>query len=127
MTDSPRFTLARISIAANNIIQMAAFYNAVFDANLTPYEAYGTTLFRGELQGMSLVLAPNEMLGIQAEKNRIQFDFEVDNLREMVVEVLEAGGAFYGETGIVEEDGRSVASVVDPDGNTLVLIERVSA
>jgi hypothetical protein len=42
----------------------------------------------------------------------------------MVIDVLEAGGAFYGETGIVEEEGRSVASVVDPDGNTLVLIEQ---
>ena len=126
MTDSPRFTLSRITIAANNIVQMAAFYNAVFDANLTPFEAYGTTFFRGELQGYSLVLAPNEMIRIEADKNRIQFDFLVDNLREMVEDVLEAGGAFFRESGIVEDDGRSVASVVDPDGNTLVLIERPS-
>ncbi|MFC1959685.1 VOC family protein [Chloroflexota bacterium] len=117
-------TIAQITLAATDVPRMVAFYNAVFDANLEPFEAYDNMLYRGNLAGFTFIICPNEMLGIQADKNRQQFDFFVTDVDTAVAGALDTGGGFYGEEGVSRWDGVKMASLRDPDGNSLVLREK---
>ncbi len=76
--------LKKITIAPVKIKRMVQFYNGVFKSKLEPFEALGTFLYRGRIADKELLLCPNEILGIVAEKNRQQFSFEVDDIEEIV-------------------------------------------
>lgn len=126
MPDSPPASpeIALLTLAATHIARMVAFYNAVLDARLEPFEAYGTTLFEGHLGGISFIICPNEVLGVRAENNRMKFEFFVTDIDSAVRAARRTGGDFYGQNHITTRHGIQVASLTDPDGNTLVLRER---
>jgi predicted enzyme related to lactoylglutathione lyase len=113
--------LAAMTLAATDVAGMVAFYNAVFGCELVAKPAFGTTLYEGQLAGIKLVVCPNEVAGVNAEQNRHQLRFEVAGLAGMVARVLAAGGALKGEAG--ETADQRWAAVVDPDGNTIELVE----
>lgn len=117
----PKIALTDMTLVATDVPAMVAFYNAVFEAGLTPRAAFGATLYRGTLGGVGLQLCPNEVAGVVAEQNRHQLRFRVRNLDTMLARVRAAGGVLRGE--ISQEAGQRLAAVVDPDGNTLELIE----
>ena len=100
---------------------MVHFYNAVFDSDLRPFEALGTTLHRGQIAGLRLIFCPNDLLEIRAEKNRQQLSFAVDDLDEMVRLALNHGGT---QTQAISDgpNGRA-CGIADPDGNTIELTE----
>ena len=108
--------LAGVTIATTNIEPMNRFYNAVFDAHLEPFAAYGTTLYRGHLAGLELVLCPNDLLQIAAEKNRQQLRFVVDDIEQVVATAVAHGG------GLIGEMTQIAAGIVDPDGNSIELV-----
>jgi catechol 2,3-dioxygenase-like lactoylglutathione lyase family enzyme len=114
-------TLTDLTLAANDMPGMVAFYNAVLAAELQPVEAYGTTLYRGRLGGLGLLLCPNEIAGVQAEQNRHQLRFRVARFEQALARAKAAGGTLRGE--VLGEPGKRLAAVVDPDGNTLELSE----
>lgn len=113
--------LRGITIAAVNVAPMVQFYNALFDADLQPFEGFGTVLFGGQLAGFLFLLCPNEILGIEADKNRIQLSFTVSNL-DAAIEMTEANGGAQIQP-ISEQPGRRLCGIVDPDGNTIELEE----
>jgi predicted enzyme related to lactoylglutathione lyase len=108
--------LAGVTIAATHIAQMCRFYDAVFAANLQPFDAYGTTLYRGNVADVALVLCPNDLLQIEAQKNRQQLRFAVDNIEVVVATAVTHGGKPIGE--ITPNAG----GIVDPDGNSIELV-----
>lgn len=108
--------LTGVTIAAANMALMCRFYDGVFVANLKPFDAYGTTLYRGNLAGVELVLCPNDLLQIEAPKNRQQLQFAVDDVAAVVATAVAHGGTLIGE--ITAEAG----GVVDPDGNSIELV-----
>ncbi|MFT5195903.1 MAG: putative enzyme related to lactoylglutathione lyase [Cellvibrionaceae bacterium] len=89
--------LKKITIAPVKTAEMVQFYNAVFDAQLEPFSAFGTTLFSGTLAGIELLFCPNEILDIKAEKNRQQLSFIVDDLGLMLQKVQANGGSLMGD------------------------------
>lgn len=115
--------LKGLTIAAHEVDQMVRFYNEVFASNLQSYQAFGTTLYRGELAGFELTLCPNELLEIKAEKNRQQLSFWVEDLDAVLARITACGGTQMQEI-VVTEAGR-VCGVTDPDGNSIELMQRI--
>ena len=109
-----RVELVELSLAATDVQAMVRFYDTLFDAGLQPSEAFGTTFHRGALHGVAFVLAPNDLAGVEARQNRHQFVYAVTDLSAFLARVTEAGGTVRDSTG-------TVATVLDPDGNTLVV------
>ena len=117
--------LVGLTIAANNMEKMIRFYNAVFSARLKPTVHIGADdFYGGTLCGMELTLCPNTIAGVNAEQNRQQFRFEVADIDA----VMAAGLANHGsEINPVDEyKGAKVASLADPDGNTIEFVEHIS-
>ena len=114
-----------LTIAAIRMEQMVEFYNAVFDARLQPTVHIGDQQFYGgKISDLELVLCPNTIAGVIAEQNRQQFRFAVCDLSK----VIERGLAHYGSeiNPIDEYKGAKVASLADPDGNTIEFVELLS-
>lgn len=121
MQPSSVLALRGITIAALNMPAMVDFYDTLFDADLEPFEAFGTVLYRGLLAGFPFLLCPNDILGIEADKNRIQLSFTVSDLEGMLELVHVHGGAQIQP--ISEQPGRRLCGIIDPDGNTIELEE----
>ncbi|HYF62631.1 MAG TPA: VOC family protein [Herpetosiphonaceae bacterium] len=119
--DQPTITLAQITLAATNLEAMAAFYNAVFAADLRPVPAHGTTMYRGALHGAVLLLCPNSLAGVDAAQNRHQFAYAVSDLAAILERAAAAGGVLDGEP--QRQPGQLSATVIDPDGNTIVFAQ----
>ena len=117
--------LVGLTVAAVNMMQMVEFYNAVFDAQLKATVHIGDEQFyAGKLCGMKVTFCPNTIAGVIAEQNRQQFRFQVGDIEA----VMEKGIANHGsEINPIEEyKGAKVASLADPDGNTIEFVEILS-
>ncbi|MCQ3932620.1 MAG: hypothetical protein DPW16_19395 [Chloroflexi bacterium] len=110
-----------ITIAVNNMEAMVQFYNHVFAANLT--QAGSPLFYTGTLAGCKLFFCSNSIPQIKAEKNRQQFHFIVDDLETTLHQVRQNNGQVMDDA--TEEDGMKAIGIIDPDGNTIVLLERV--
>jgi catechol 2,3-dioxygenase-like lactoylglutathione lyase family enzyme len=110
-------TITSITLAAHDAAAAADFYNAVFDAGLSAFAAYGATLYRGHLGGVRLVICPNTIAGVRAEQNRHQITIQVPNLAAALEAAYASGGS------VDEGDDPQQVVVRDPDGNTIVLVE----
>ncbi len=117
--------LVGLTVAAVNMTQMVEFYNAVFDAQLKATVHIGDEQFyAGKLCGMKVTFCPNTIAGVIAEQNRQQLRFLVGDIEA----VMEKGIANHGsEINPIEEyKGAKVASLADPDGNTIEFVEILS-
>lgn len=105
--------VVELSLATSNMPAMVRFYDAVFGTQLQAHEAYGTTFYRGTLHGVRFVLAPNDLAGVEAQQNRHQFVYTAPDLDSLLELAVEAGGT-------VRDSTDTAATVLDPDGNTIV-------
>ena len=115
--------LTKITIAPVETEKMVRFYDAVFNTQLRPFEAMGTTLYNGQLAGVPLLFCPNDILDIKAEKNRQQLSFSVENFDSFVQTALENGGELLGD--IQEGPQGKVCGITDPDGNSIEIVENI--
>ncbi|MCY3867824.1 MAG: hypothetical protein OXG68_20510 [Chloroflexi bacterium] len=117
--------LVGLTVAAINMKEMVRFYNAVFSAGLKPTVHIGDDQFyAGELGGMKLTFCPNTIAGVVAEQNRQQFRYQVADIDAVMAKGLANHG---GEINPIEEyKGAKVASLADPDGNTIEFVEILS-
>ena len=117
--------LHQITMAINDMLAMVEFYNTVFDAGLAPIESPVNSdtpqFFKGQFLGIDLLFCPNSILNIQAERNRHQFHLMVNDVESVVEAGKNAGGWEFTETVVTDE--AKIASLSDPDGNTVVLTE----
>lgn len=111
--------LTQMTLAATRTAEMVKFYDTLFGTGLKPTEAYGTTLYNGNLAGISLTICPNEIAGVQAEQSRHQLAFRVADLAAILSRVKAAGGSI--ETHIT--DSLTQAILKDPDGNTIEIMQ----
>lgn len=116
--NSSGIKIKKITIATTNTKEMANFYNTLFKCNLKSIDAYGTTLYTGEFAGLNLLLCPNKIAGVKAEQNRQQFDIEAKNIAQILADLPKTKGKIKD---VYNKETKS-ASIIDPDGNTLVLI-----
>ena len=119
MIEEHTMQLTQMTLATTRMPEMVRFYDALFDTELQATEAYGTTLYRGTLAGVPLLLCPNEIAGVEAEQSRHQLAFRVGDLSAFLQLVETAGGVI--ETPITD----SMASAVlrDPDRNTIEITQ----
>ena len=114
-----------LTVAAVHMDKMVKFYNAVFRARLKPTVHIGEEQFyAGQLCGMKLTFCPNTIAGVVAQQNRQQFRFEVADIEAVMANGLANHGS---EINPIEEyKGAKVASLADPDGNTIEFVEILS-
>lgn len=105
--------LVEVGLTANDVPAMIRFYDELFGARLEALPAYGTTFYRGTLHGVRFVIAPNDLAGVEADQNRHQFVYETSDLRAVLEAAMRAGG-------VVRDEADGAATVLDPDGNTIV-------
>lgn len=113
--------LHRITIAVTNMEAMVNFYNQVFASNLA--EAGSPLFYNGTLAGFKLFFCSNTIPQIKADKNREQFHFIVENLEATLQKVTENGGQIM--EGANQEDSMKAIGIIDPDGNTIVLLSQL--
>lgn len=113
--------LDRVSISAHNIPQMVKFYNLVIGASLKPFAVDNYTLYQGEIANLNIIITPYELNRIEAEESRYRFSFIVPNLEKALKSVDKAGGIQVQNVGI--DGNEKYCGVVDPDGNSIELIQ----
>ena len=118
MTEFP-IQLTQMTLATTRTPEMVKFYNILFDTALQAREVYGTTLYRGSLAGIPLIVCPNEIAGVQAEQSRHQLAFRVVDLSDLLQKVESAGRVI--ETQVTDSLTRAILR--DPDGNTIEVIQ----
>ncbi len=117
------FKLSKITVSITNIDLMVNFYKTVFDCDFKEINAFGTTLYSDSFCGINILLCPNTIAGVVAEQNRQQFDIEVTDINKTIQNVITAGGSLKRE--IEQNTNQKIASIVDPDGNTMVFIQNL--
>jgi predicted enzyme related to lactoylglutathione lyase len=115
----PSLQLTQMTLATTHMPEMVRFYNTLFGSELQPTEISGTTLYRGTLAGIPLLLCPNEIAGVEAEQSRHQLAIRVAELTTLLELVETAGGSL--ETPIT--DSMTSAILRDPDGNTIEITQ----
>lgn len=113
-------SFTQLTLAATNIEQMAAFYNAVLFTNFRKIKHGEHTLYEGFLVNIPLLLCPNAIAGVVAEQSRLQFHVCVPDLGRALEKVVEHGGTIVTPP---SAGGIKAAIVADPDGNSLELIQ----
>jgi predicted enzyme related to lactoylglutathione lyase len=116
MMSGMKLNLRELTLTAVDTPAMVRFYDTLFGSALQPVAAFGTTLYRGQLHGLPLLICPNDIAGVDAAQNRHQFTYETPDLAKVIETVLAAGG-------VVREQADATATVLDPDGNTIVFTE----
>lgn len=112
----------KVVIAVSDLGRMETFYVGVFDAKLRDVDLGGAKLKAGTLGGMEFILCPKEVAGVKADQNTIQLRFVVEDIASAVEAATMAGGQIIDE--IRSAEGAKTASVRDPDGNSIELIQR---
>ncbi len=110
-------------MAITDMDAMVKFYESVFDVRFAAHEMYGATLYQGGWIGLNLLFCPREIAQNTAEQNRHQFDIIVDDLDAVIEMVNSSGGEMMGEIAI--QSDQKVASIKDPDGNSIVLKQQL--
>jgi predicted enzyme related to lactoylglutathione lyase len=111
--------LTQMTLATARTPEMVRFYDTLFGTALQAEQVYGTTLYRGSLAGIPLIICPNEIAGVEAEQSRHQLTLRVADLSSLL-QMVEAAG------GIIESsatDSLTRAILRDPDGNTIELTQ----
>jgi predicted enzyme related to lactoylglutathione lyase len=115
------FAISQITIAFDQENEMVEFYNQLLNADMSPFKANDFIFYKGKIGEIGLLFCPNKMLGIKAEKNNIQFTVQVPNLEEILSKVSQYGGKQI--QGINREGSQSSVGILDPDGNSIELLE----
>ena len=115
--------LGSLTLVAENMTAMLRFYNIVFGVHFQPSEVFaGHQTYLGSVAGIQTLLYPNALLQIEAKRNRHQLHFIVSDIHGIVAEALANGGTVLDE--LREAQGKLMASVYDPDHNSIVFVQR---
>lgn len=115
--------ISKMTLCANNVTAIVGFYNAVLEAHFIPVSDDPAGFHKGQIADIPTLLCPNSIAQVDAKQNRQQFDFVVDDLENTVQAALEHGGTII--QAIEKQGSVDVASVYDPDGNSLVFIQQM--
>ncbi len=118
---APGFRIAKLAMAITNVDAMVTFYRNVFGIDFRAVDiGNGVKLYTGKFAGMDILFAPNTIANVKAEQSRTQFDIIVPDIKAAKEKAQASGGSVREEK---EEAGRIMATLVDPDGNTIVVIQ----
>ncbi len=112
----------KITMAVGDMAAVKQFYADVFNLSFTSLQLAGRELFSARLGAMELLLCPKDLIGIEANVNTVQLRFVVDDVQGAFERGVKHGVVVINDVSLHE--GRSHASLRDPDGNSLELIAK---
>lgn len=112
-------TVTQLTIAVTDITAMVRFYSAVLNITFKPFSFGDWNLFTANLNNVKMVLCPNELACVNASQSRIQLECQVPDIKEALEHAKHSGGTIKQD--VQEDQDKLYASVIDPDGNTVVL------
>jgi predicted enzyme related to lactoylglutathione lyase len=111
-----------VTMVVENMSAMLRFYNAVFGAEFQPSAILaGQQTYLGKIAGIKTIFCPNAVVGIDAKRNRHQFDYLVPDVRAVMATALANGGSMLQEA--QESNGKLLGAVYDPDQNSMVFLQ----
>ena len=111
----------KITLAVNKMQEMMTFYSAIFEVAFKPVELAGRQLHQAQLGDMELLLCPNDLAGVDADINTVQLRFVIKDVGTAYERGLKNGGKTLTE--VQEIEGNVHASLRDPDGNSLEIMQ----
>lgn len=116
--------LTRVLLASTHVEATTKFYETLFNETFVE-QNWGMELNprTGNIGGVSMMIFPDDVVGIQVDQNRHQLGFTVADIEAALEVALENGGSVdEGWTIQITPEGRQ-AGVRDPDGNSIEFFE----
>lgn len=117
-----QFKVKRVTLTVYRLEKMVHFYQFLFETKFTKSTFFDATLYSGSVAGIPLTFLPISLTRINAEHNRHQFEYYVNDVDFVYHKVKTAGGDIKRSISSTRE-GRQL-HVLDPDKNTLVFTEK---
>lgn len=108
-------------MAVTRMSETKRFYSSLLGVKFEPIEFAQRTLYSAKIGGIELLLCPKDLAGVDATINTIQLRFVIEDVKGSYTRGLENGGTAL--TAPQEMEGFLHASLRDPDGNSLEIIE----
>lgn len=124
------FKVVGLTLAVTNMDKMVRFYSEMFglqfqqDNNLS--NKLGADFYRTSFGELPVLFCPNSVAGVDAQQNRQQWDIEVAELEPFFSGRLTALEGKI-KTEPYKDGDHQVGAILDPDGNTVVLKQAISA
>jgi predicted enzyme related to lactoylglutathione lyase len=115
----PKVALRSLALRVHNMDAMVAFYGEAFGVRFEPVATGGLTSWFGTLGSLALKFVPIRDAADFDGYPIHQPGFEVGDVRRVVRLAERHGGAVHDAP--IRRGGRLLASVRDPDGNTIEL------
>lgn len=115
--------LQQITLGATNLESMVVFYNSVFDAAMIRQQADSVEIYEGRIGDIAFVLYPVGQEAQVAAENRQRLRFQVNELDLLLQVAANFGGR--ASKPMTVEDRIRYATVIDPDGRVVELIENL--
>ncbi|MCP4580195.1 MAG: hypothetical protein GY839_01160 [candidate division Zixibacteria bacterium] len=112
----------KITIAVGKIDETVKFYSETFGISFNVMEIEGNKLYKGLLGDIEILLCPKAFAGIEATENTIQLRFVISDISVAIDKGVKSGGTILND--IFKSEGISYASLRDPNGNSLELIQK---
>lgn len=111
----------RITLAVSDMDRMKQFYEAILPVKFYDQKLSNYALYIATVGGLEIILCPKELAGVRATINTIQLRFAISNVSRAFENGLAMGGTAITQP---QKRGRAQhASLKDPDGNSLEIIE----
>ncbi|MFP2994816.1 VOC family protein [Spongiivirga sp. MCCC 1A20706] len=107
------------TLAVTNMDGMVHFYSKVFGISFERINQFETTLYRGEWNGLNILLCPAQIANNDAKQNRHQLDILVQDIQKSVQLIEGTTGGLLGE--ITQENSYQSIACYDPDNNSIIL------
>ena len=110
-----------ITIAVDNIESIVDFYSNTFNLDLNEIDLGEFSMYVGNINDIQVLFCPKSIAGITAVENTIQIRLVVEKIEETIDKAIRSGGGKLGDIQI--SDGVKTAAIIDPDGNSIELIQ----
>ena len=113
----------KATLAIKNMDEAVKFYGAILNTEFKATEIEGFTLYGAQLDSLEILLCPRELAEVDPAigNNTVQIRLVVEDIRVAHQNGLKNGGKEI--SGVAEKEHFAHASLRDPDGNSIELIE----
>lgn len=116
------YRIDQITVKTDNIELMVVYYEHVFGVRFKKLPSNGTYIYSARLFGVEMVFVPAPEGSERVGLGRYQFNVVVPDLDGTIRRAVSTGGTLVKQPRI--GDTERSATVADPDGNTMVLVQK---
>ncbi len=116
--------IAGVMIFTQDVARLASFYIATLGFTVDEDRGKSITFTTSQPEGTQLAIeSHSEVSGLSKEPDRIMINLRVDDCRKLYEELRGKGVEFIAKPYADPDGAYVVATLRDPDGNTLQLVE----